>query len=123
MQQRKPVKTIDQYIRQFPEDTQVLLQQVRKAVKEAAPGAEETISYMIPTFKIHGRYLVYFAAYKNHIGFYPMPSGRTAFAKELAKYKSGKGSAQFPVDKPMPISLIKKIVKFRAKENLERLKK
>lgn len=109
-------KSIDQYIGTFPEDVQKILKQVRQTIKEAAPDAEETINYQIPTFKLNGN-LVHFAAFNNHIGFYPAPSGLKAFKKELSDYKSSKGSVQFPLDKPIPLSLIKKIVKFRVKES------
>jgi uncharacterized protein YdhG (YjbR/CyaY superfamily) len=111
--------TIDEYIRSFPEAVQAKLRQLRKAIRSAAPGAEETISYGMPAFKIKG-VLVYFAAYKNHIGFYPTSSGIRAFRKDLSKYKCSKGTVQFPIDEPMPYTLIKKIVKFRISENLER---
>ena len=113
---KQKFQTIDEYIKTFPKDTQKILESVRQAIKNAAPEAEETINYQIPTFKLNGN-LVHFAAFKNHIGFYPTPSGQKAFQKELAVYKSGKGSVQFPLDKPMPVSLISKIVKYRAKEN------
>jgi len=115
-------KTIDEYIKTFPKDIQKILEQVRQTIKEAAPDAEEAISYQIPTFKLNGN-LVHFAAFKNHIGFYPAPSGQKAFEKDLSVYKSGKGSVQFPIDKPMPLSLIKKIVKYRVNENSTRIKK
>jgi len=113
--------TIDEYISTFPDDIQNILQKVKQTIIEAAPDAEEAISYQIPTFKLNGN-LVHFAAFKNHIGFYPAPSGQKAFQKELSVYKSGKGSVQFPLDKPIPLSLIKKIVKYRVKENLEKIK-
>jgi uncharacterized protein YdhG (YjbR/CyaY superfamily) len=113
---------IDEYITEFPAEVQKILQQVRTTIKEAAPAAEETISYAIPTFKVNGN-LVHFAAFKNHIGFYPTPSGSEAFKKELSVYKSGKGSVQFPLDKPMPFDLITKIVKFRVEENMGKKKK
>ena len=109
-------QSIDEYIKSFPKDVQKILEQVRQAIKKSAPEAQETINYQIPTFKLNGN-LVHFAAFKNHIGFYPTPSGQKAFQKELSTYKSGKGSVQFPIDKPMPVSLISKIVKYRAKEN------
>jgi uncharacterized protein YdhG (YjbR/CyaY superfamily) len=115
-------QTIDEYIKTFPDNVQAILQKVRQAIKETAPDAEETISYQMPTFKMNGN-LVHFAGYKNHIGLYPTPSGTEAFKKELSAYKSGKGSIQFPLDEPIPFSLIKKIVKFRVKENLEKAKK
>ncbi|HEY6626436.1 MAG TPA: DUF1801 domain-containing protein [Ignavibacteriaceae bacterium] len=115
-------ETIDEYIKTFPKDIQKILELVRETIKEAAPNAEEAISYQIPTFKLNGN-LVHFAAFKNHIGFYPAPSGQKAFEKELSGYKSGKGSIQFPIDKPMPLALIKKIVKYRVKENSTQIKK
>jgi uncharacterized protein YdhG (YjbR/CyaY superfamily) len=115
-------KTIDEYIKTFPGDIQKILKQIRQTIKEAAPGAEETINYQIPTFKFNGN-LVHFAAFKNHIGFYPAPSGLKAFKKEISSYKSSKGSVQFPLDKPIPLSLIKKIVTYRVKENLEKVNK
>ncbi len=110
------VITIDDYILQFPEDIQSILTQIRQVIKEAAPEAEEKISYQMPTFYLYGN-LVHFAAYKNHIGFYPAPSGIEAFKEELAIYKGGKGSIQFPIAKPMPFVLIRKIVAFRVEEN------
>jgi len=119
---KQKFQTIDEYIKTFPKDTQKILESVRQAIKNAAPEAEETINYQIPTFKLNGN-LVHFAAFKNHIGFYPTPSGQKAFQKELAVYKSGKGSVQFPLDKPIPLSLIKKIVQYRVKENSAKTKK
>ena len=115
-------ETIDEYIQTFPENVQKLLQEVRQTIKEAAPGAEEAISYQIPTFKLNGN-LVHFAAFKNHIGFYPTPTGSETFKKELAVYKTGKGSVQFPFDRPIPFNLITKIVKFRVTESAARMKK
>jgi len=115
------INSIDDYIATFPKDTQKILQQVRATVKKAAPKAEEKISYGMPAFTLNGN-LVYFAGYKNHIGFYALPSGHRAFQKELSKYKMGKGSVQFPIDKPMPLSLITQIVKFRVIENAEKAK-
>jgi len=112
---------IDDYIADFPADIQKLLEQVRGTVKKAAPDAYETIKYAIPTFALNGN-LVHFAAFKNHIGFYPAPTGSEAFKKELSIYKSGKGSVQFPLDKPMPLDLITKIVKYRVAENLKKEK-
>jgi uncharacterized protein YdhG (YjbR/CyaY superfamily) len=109
--------TIDEYIAGFPENVQNYLQQMRNTIRKAAPSAEETISYAIPTFKLNGN-LVHFAAFKNHIGFYPAPSGIEAFRKELAPYPGAKGSVQFPLDKPLPLNLITRIVKFRLEENL-----
>ena len=110
--------TIDDYIKTFPEDVQIVLEKLRRIIQKTAPEAVEVISYGIPTFKLNGKYLVYFAAWKNHIGFYPMPSGAKAFKKELSVYKQGKGSIQFPLDKPIPYDLISKIITFRVRENL-----
>src|SRR2546426_1403112 len=101
-------------------DVQGILQRLRLTIRKAAPEAVETISYQMPTFKLNGKGLVYFAAFKNHIGFYPIPSGIEAFKKELSRYKQGKGSVQFPIDKPIPYDLVRRIVRFRAKENRER---
>ena len=110
-------KTIDEYIAGFPEDVQAILQAIRQTIKAAAPNAEEAISYQMPTFKLKGN-LVHFAAFKNHIGFYPIPSGIEQFKEELAVFKQGKGSVQFPLDKPMPYDLIRRIVLFRVEEAL-----
>lgn len=118
---KKPTDT-DSYIAGFPKETQKLLQQVRTAIKQAAPQAEEVISYGMPAFKQHGGALVYFAGYAQHIGFYPTGSGIAAFTKEIAKYKHSKGAVQFPLDKPLPITLIKQMVKFKLAENLEKAK-
>ena len=115
-------KSIAEYIQLFPEDVQTILEQVRQTIQKAAPKAEETIKYQLPTFTLEGN-LVYFAAHKNHIGFYPMPSGIENFKKELSKYKSAKGSVQFPLDQPIPYDLISKIVKYRVKENLAKAAK
>lgn len=111
-----PPTTIDSYIAAFPEDVQAILQQIRRTIHEAAPEATEAISYQMPTFRLYGN-LVHFAAFKNHIGFYPVPSGIEAFQEELAAYKQGKGSVQFPLDKPMPYDLITRIVQYRVAEN------
>ena len=116
----KTFKDIDSYIAEQVPDVRARLEQIRQVVKTSAPKAEEVISYGMPAFKFHGM-LVYFAAFKNHIGFYALPSGNEAFQKELSAYKQGKGSIQFPLDKPVPLALIKKIVKFRVKENLEKV--
>lgn len=115
------VKDIDTYISLQPETVREILQKLRQTIKSVAPDAEEAISYNMPAFKYHG-ILVYFAAFKHHIGFYALPSGNAEFKKELSVYKSGKGSVQFPLDKPIPYPLIKKIVKYRMKENLEKEK-
>lgn len=113
--------TIDEYIASFPADVQAILQKVRATIRKVAPEATEAISYQMPTFKLNGN-LVHFAAFKNHIGFYPVPSGIEKFKKELSAYKGAKGSVQFPLDRPIPYGLISKIVKFRVKENLEKVK-
>lgn len=110
-------KNISEYIGSFSTEIQVVLEEVRTIIKLAAPEAEETISYSIPTFSQNGN-LVHFAAFKNHIGFYAFPTSNVAFQNELSNYKVRKGSVQFPLDKPMPKELITKIVKFRIKENL-----
>lgn len=112
-----PPKDIDEYIDGFPENIQLLLEQLRVTVKEAAPGAREAIKYAMPTFTLNGN-LVYFAAFKNHIGFYSAPTGNADFEKELSGYKTGKGSVQFPYNKPLPFALISKMVKFRVTQNL-----
>ncbi len=113
-------KAIEEYIADFPPDVQKILKKIRMTIREAAPGAEETIKYRMPTFTLKGGDLVYFAAFKNHIGFYPIPTGIEKFKKELSVYKQGRGSVQFPLDQPIPYDLITKIVKFRVKENLEK---
>jgi uncharacterized protein YdhG (YjbR/CyaY superfamily) len=113
------IKTIDQFIAGFPKETQLLLEKMRAIIKKAAPKAEETISYGIPTFTLNGN-LVHFSGYKSHIGFYPGAAGVQAFKKELSVYKGAKGSVQFPLDKPLPIGLITQIVKFRVLQNVEK---
>jgi uncharacterized protein YdhG (YjbR/CyaY superfamily) len=110
---------IENYITGFPQETQEKLKEMRKAISKAAPEAEETISYAMPTYVLKGN-LVHFAGYKNHIGFYPSPSGITAFKDELSVYKGAKGSIQFPLDQPLPLELIGKIVAFRVNENIEK---
>jgi uncharacterized protein YdhG (YjbR/CyaY superfamily) len=117
----KPViaKTIDEYIAGFPEATQKLLNKVRSTMRKAIPKAEETISYGIPTFKLNGRYVVYFAGYKNHISVYPAPRENPEFKKELSAYKGGKGTVQFPLDEPLPLELITRITRFRLQINKE----
>jgi uncharacterized protein YdhG (YjbR/CyaY superfamily) len=114
--------SIDEYIAQYTEDIQKKLKDLRATIKAAAPEATEKISYQIPTFYLKGN-LVHFAALKNHFGFYPTPSGIQAFKKETSMYVSTKGALQFPMDKPLPLKLVSKIVKFRVKENLERAEK
>jgi uncharacterized protein YdhG (YjbR/CyaY superfamily) len=116
MDQTAP-KTIDEYIAGFPKDVQEILEKIRMTIREAAPEAEETISYQLPTFTLYGN-LVHFAAFKKHIGFYPTPTGIEEFKNELSAYKGAKGSVQFPLDKLIPYDLISRIVEFRVKENL-----
>ncbi len=116
------INTVDEYIMQFPNDIQEILQELRQLVKDAAPEAEEKISYQMPTYYLQGN-LVHFAAYKNHIGFYPAPTGIEAFKNELAMYKSAKGSVQFPINEAMPFDLIRKIVEFRVSENKNKVVK
>ena len=113
-------KDISEYIAAFSPEVQQLLEKVRTTIQKAAPDATEAISYAMPTFKLNGN-LVNFAAFTNHIGFYALPSGNEAFQKELSPYKTGKGSIQFPFDKPLPLGLITKIVHFRIKENMEKV--
>ncbi|MFI0491218.1 iron chaperone [Flavobacterium sp.] len=108
--------TVDEYISRQSAEVQILLEQIRQTIKQAAPEAEEVISYQMPAYKFHG-ILVYFAAFKNHIGFYATPNGHAEFKEALSAYKQGKGSVQFPIDKPIPLDLITEIVKFRASEN------
>jgi uncharacterized protein YdhG (YjbR/CyaY superfamily) len=110
--------SIDEYIASFPENTQKKLQEMRKIIHQEAPDASEKISYQMPTF-ILNKNLVHFAGYEKHIGFYPTPSGIKAFENEIAKYKYAKGSVQFPIDEKLPRELIRKIVKFRVKENIK----
>jgi uncharacterized protein YdhG (YjbR/CyaY superfamily) len=112
-------KTIDEFIANSPKEVQAILKKIRTTIKKAAPNAEETINYGIPTFTLKGN-LVHFAGFKSHIGFYPTPSGIEKFKKELSVYEGAKGSVKFPLDQPIPYDLIEKIVKFRVKENLER---
>jgi uncharacterized protein YdhG (YjbR/CyaY superfamily) len=115
-------KTVEEYISSFDAETQKKLRQVYDTIRKAAPKAEEGISYGMPGFKLNGRPLVYFAGFKNHIGFYATPSGHEEFTKELSNYKQGKGSVQFPLDEPMPLDLISRITHFRVQENLDRKK-
>ena len=116
---RTASKNIDEYIAGFPQDVQAILEKVRRTIRKAAPEAEETINYQIPTFTLEGN-LVHFAAFEQHIGFYPTPSGIEKFKEELSVYEGAKGSVRFPLDEPIPYGLISKIVKFRVKENLAR---
>ena len=112
-------KTIDEYIAAFPNDVQEILGKIRMIIQEEAPDAQETIKYAMPTFTLNGN-LVHFAAFKKHIGFYPIPVGIEAFKDELSAYQGGKGSVKFPLDQPIPYALIHKIVKFRVMQNLEK---
>lgn len=109
-------KTIGEYISTYPEGVQEILEKVRQTIQKAVPDAKEVISYQMPTFRLNG-ILVHFAAFKNHIGFYPTPSGIEAFENELSPYEGGKGSVKFPLDKPIPYALISEIATYRAKEN------
>lgn len=119
---RKIPKNFDDYVDRFPKETQQLLRKMRLTIRKAAPKAKESISYGMPTFT-EGRNRVYFAGYKNHIGFYPIPSGIEAFKRELSPYKQGRGSVQFPIDKPLPLALVSRIVKFRMKQDLSSYRK
>ena len=112
------VETIDEYIAQYPETTQAILQKVRQTISSVAPGATEKIGYGIPTFVLNGN-LVHFAGYNHHIGFYPGSIGIASFTEELKPYKTSKGAVQFPLDKPIPYDLIKKITKFRIAQNIQ----
>ncbi|MEY2868617.1 MAG: hypothetical protein RIR01_1077 [Bacteroidota bacterium] len=117
------MKNVDQYIDTLPVEIQKIVQEIRRIIKNEAPDCIESISYGMPAYKTFGKPLVYFAVYKNHIGFYATPSGHEQFSNELSKYKQGKGSVQFPLDSPIPFDLIQKIVAFRVKENEEKFKK
>lgn len=111
-------KDIDEYIAGFPNEVQEILEKIRMTIRKAAPDAEETIKYKMPTFTLKGN-LIHFAAFKNHIGFYPAPRGIEAFKDDLSVYEGAKSTVRFPLDKPIPLNLISKIVKFRVKKNLE----
>jgi uncharacterized protein YdhG (YjbR/CyaY superfamily) len=117
---RSTARSIDDYIAGFPPETQRVLLEVRAVIRGAAPAATETISYSIPTFDLNGRHLVHFAGFAHHIGFYPTPRGVEQFEAELSRYKQGRGSVQFPLDQPMPLDLIRRIVEFRAAEDASR---
>jgi len=117
MANRSTADSIDEYIAGFPADAQKVLKELRALIKAAAPDATEKMSYAMPTFDLNGHHLVHFAGYAKHIGFYPVPSGIEAFKEELEPYKSGKGSAQFPLGRPIPTDLIRRIVEFRVAEN------
>jgi uncharacterized protein YdhG (YjbR/CyaY superfamily) len=116
MTNRSTATSIGEYVAGFPPETQAKLEEMRAIIREQAPAATETISYAIPTFDLSGKHLVHFAGYENHVGFYPVPSGMRAFADELAPYKSGKGSARFKLDEPLPSDLIRRIVAYRVGE-------
>jgi len=123
MKDSKKVENIDDYISDFPVETQKYLNEMRELIRKLAPDSVESISYAIPTFSLNGKYLVYFAGFKNHIGLYPTPVGMEAFKEELSNYKTGKGSVQFPLNKPLPIALITKIVKYQIEQNEIKTKK
>jgi len=116
---KKGFATIDEYIATFPRSVRDILEELRRIIRESAPKSEETISYGIPTFDLNGKHLVHFAAYKNHIGFYPTSSGISRFKKELSRYELSRGTVRFPVNEPIPFDLIRKIVKYRVKETLD----
>ena len=118
---KKVFKTVDEYIAAFPKDVQSILEELRQAIRESAPEAEEAISYQMPAFKLNG-ILVWFAAFKNHIGFYPKTSAIEAFKEELSGYEVSKGAIRFPINKPVPFGLVKKIVRYRVKENVDKKK-
>ena len=115
--------SMDEYISTFPEDMQKILEELRSTIRAAAPGAQESISYNIPTFTLNGKYLIYFAGWKNHISIYPIPTGSEAFNKQVSKYVEGKGTLKFPLNKPLPLNLITKIVKLKVAENLKKTDK
>jgi uncharacterized protein YdhG (YjbR/CyaY superfamily) len=117
MEMDTKIRSVDEYINTFPIEMQVLLEKVRTTIKQYAPGAMEGIAYGMPAYKLNGKPLVYFAGYKNHIGFYATPSGHAEFSTELSKYKQGKGSVQFPLDRPIPFDLIARMVDFRVNGN------
>jgi uncharacterized protein YdhG (YjbR/CyaY superfamily) len=115
----KKFATIDDYISSFPEDVQIILEEVRRTIRNAAPAAEETISYQIPTMTLNGRYLVYFAAWKHHISLYPIPDADEAFERELAPYKAAKGTMKFPLKEPIPYDLIERLVALLLKQRVD----
>ena len=115
---KNKISSIDEYIGTFPEEVQTILKQVRKTIKAAAPEAGEKISYGIPTFTLNGKYLIYFAGWKHHISIYPIPVGDDQLNQEIAPYVAGKGTLKFPIDRPMPLKLITKIVKLKVAESL-----
>ncbi|MDF1543366.1 MAG: DUF1801 domain-containing protein [Anaerosomatales bacterium] len=120
---RSAALSVDDYIEGFPPETRVMLEDIRSLVREIVPDATETISYQMPTFDLNGAHFVHFAGYDTHIGFYPIPTGIEAFKEELGAYKTGKGSVRFPLDQPLPLDLIRRIVEFRAEENRRRAAK
>ena len=121
--QKKRFETVDEYIESFPDDVRPVLEQVRQTIREAAPpDAVEAISYQIPTFKLRGRYLVYFSGWKNHISLYPMPVGNGALDEELTPYKAGKGTLKFPLENPLPLDLVRKVVAVLIKDNEAKVK-
>lgn len=122
MQKKIKFKTVEEYFASVPEGVRNKLEKIRQIIKEEAPEAQEVLSYQMPAFKLNGRILIYYAAWKEHIGFYPYPSAMAEFNKELVKYKTAKSTVRFPLDKPIPFDLISKIIKYRVKENLERKK-
>lgn len=121
MAPRSTAESIDEYVAEFPPETQQVLEQIRSLIREIAPDATETISYAIPTFDLNGKHLVHFAGYERHVGLYPAPSGMVAFEEELAPYKKGKGSVQFPLGEPLPMDLLRRIVEFRVAENTRKV--
>jgi len=123
MANRSTATSIDEYIAEFPPETQKVLEEVRGLIKASAPDATETISYAIPTFDLNGHHLVHFAGYAKHVGFYPVPSAAEAFKEELKPYKQGKGSVQFPLNQPMPLDLIRRMVEFRVEETTRKAAK
>jgi uncharacterized protein YdhG (YjbR/CyaY superfamily) len=123
MATRSTAGSIDEYIAEFPPETRRVLEEMRALIRAAAPEATEAISYAIPTFDLNGRHLVHFAGYAKHIGFYPIPTGMVAFEEELRAYKQGRGSVQFPLSRPLPTDLIRRIVEFRVEENTAKTSK
>ena len=117
------ITSVDQYLQTFPQEVQVILEKIRSIIQEQAPDAEESFAYNMPAYKLYGKPLVYFAGFKHHIGFYVTPTGHSKFEEELSPYKQGKGSVQFPLNKPIPFNLIEKIVAFRVQENKVKAKK
>lgn len=122
MMDSKNIVSVDAYIAKFPSDVQLRLNKIRSTIKKIVPFAVESLSYGMPAYKLNGKPLVYFAGYEHHIGFYATPSGHAAFIKELSKYKQGKGSVQFPLNEPLPLDLISRMVEFRVMENQEKVK-